>query len=213
MNAVKNARKSVAVLAALLMAVTAFAVIVSSEESDAAGISFNGDDIKASGFKDGHDGTLTLTVYNDDGEHITSVTVTVKEGTKTYVEREYAVVAGANTIEVRFGMSQGTHAVDVSVKGGESTWSASTEIVVADNVWSNIVTYLAVVLIAVIVIVIAVVYMRANPRNKPTTTFTQLESEKKAASEPAAPAKTEKKQYKAASEETGKIKYTSSRRK
>ena len=115
-----------------------------------------------------------------------------------------------------YDLSAGTHQLSIELTNGGTTIYAHYDLNVAKNVWSNVTTYVALVIVAIIVVIIAVVYMRANPRNKPTTTFTELEQQEKAAkaAEPkAAPSKTEKKKYGGSEEDSGKIKYTSSRRK
>ena len=188
-----NAKKTFTLLAALLMALVAFGAVAAASESDAIGIDEN--NIKASGFKQDRDGTLTIPVS---------------------VEQTQAVTADTSSIAVTFRLSAGTHQLSIELTNGGTTVYAHYDLNVAKNVWSNVTTYVALVIVAIIVVIIAVVYMRANPRNKPTTTFTELEQQEKAAkaAEPrAAPSKTEKKKYGGSEEDSGKIKYTSSRRK
>ena len=207
-----NAKKTFTLLAALLMALVAFGGIAAmADDSDAApGIDQAG--IKASGFKQDRDGTLTIPVSVVDGD----AAIVIKEGSTVVKEQTQAVTADTASLAVSFRLPAGTHQLSIELTNGGSTISAYYDLNVAKNVWSNITTYVAIVVVALIVVIIAVVYMRANPRNKPSTTFTELEQQKAAkASEPqaAAPAKTEKKKYGGSEEDSGKIKYTSSRRK
>ena len=203
-----NAKKTFTLLAALLMTVVAFGAIVVASESDAIGI--NQDGISASGFKQDREGTLTIPVSVVDGD----ATITVTENGNVIKTQTQTVESTTTSISVSFKLSAGTHQLSIQLTNDGTTASAAYNLNVAKNVWSNLTTYVAIVIVAIIVVIIAVIYMRANPRNKPTTTFTELEQEKAAkSSEPqAAPSKTEKKKY-GGSEETGKIKYTSSRRK
>ncbi|MBQ5447443.1 MAG: hypothetical protein IIT52_01030, partial [Candidatus Methanomethylophilus sp.] len=55
-----NAKKTFTLLAALLMTLVAFGAVAAASESDAIGIDENS--IKASGFKQDRDGTLTIPV-------------------------------------------------------------------------------------------------------------------------------------------------------
>jgi hypothetical protein len=205
-----NAKKTFTLLAALLMTVVAFGAVAVASESDAT-ISITQEKISASGFKQDREGTLTIPVTVVDGE----ATITILENTNVIKTQTQTVESTTNSIAVNFSLPAGKHQLSIQLTNDGTTISAAYELNVAKNVWSNITTYVAIVIVAIIVVIIAVIYMRANPRNKPTTTFTELEQEKEAAkaAEPqAAPTKTEKKKY-GGSEETGKIKYTSSRRK
>ena len=205
-----NAKKTFTLLAALLMALVAFGAVAAASESDAIGIDEN--NIKASGFKQDRDGTLTIPVSVVEGD----ATITIKENGSLIKEQTQAVTADTSSIAVTFRLSAGTHQLSIELTNGGTTIYAHYDLNVAKNVWSNVTTYVALVIVAIIVVIIAVVYMRANPRNKPTTTFTELEQQEKAAkaAEPrAAPSKTEKKKYGGSEEDSGKIKYTSSRRK
>ena len=205
-----NAKKTFTLLAALLMTVVAFGAVVVASESDAANI--DGNNISATGFKQDREGTLTIPVKNlVDGD----ATVTISESGNVIKTQTQTVTVDTASIAVSFKLSAGNHQLSIKLENGGPAVYASYDLNVAKNVWSNLTTYVAIVIVAIIVVIIAVIYMRANPRNKPTTTFTELEQEKEAAkaAEPqAAPTKTEKKKY-GGSEETGKIKYTSSRRK
>lgn len=204
-----NAKKTFTLLTALLMTVVAFGAVAVASESDAIGI--NQDGISASGFKQDREGTLTIPVSVVDGD----ATITVTENGNVIKTQTQTVESTTTSISVSFKLSAGTHQLSIQLTNDGTTASAAYNLNVAKNVWSNLTTYVAIVIVAIIVVIIAVIYMRANPRNKPTTTFTELEQEKEAAkaAEPqAAPTKTEKKKY-GGSEETGKIKYTSSRRK
>ena len=205
MNCVKkNANRYIAALVAVIMAMTAFAVV--ADASDAASARTQIFDVSADDFTEDKSSTLHIKVncIDDDGDHIT---VTVKENDKVLKTAEYDVGYGETPLDISFSVSKGTHELTIYVVDGTQVEShASITINAKDDVWSNITTYLAIVFLAIIIIIIIVVYMRANPRNKPTTTFTELERQKKEAAanaeEPAKPSKS-----------TGKIKYESSRRK
>ena len=202
-----NAKKTFTLLAALLMTLVAFGAVAAASESDAIGIDENS--IKASGFKQDRDGTLTIPVSVVEGD----ATIAIKENGSLIKEQTQAVTADTSSIAVTFRLSAGTHQLSIELTNGGTTVYAHYDLNVAKNVWSNVTTYVAV---AIIIVIIAVVYMRANPRNKPTTTFTELDQQEKAAkaAEPrTAPSKTEKKKYGGSEEDSGKIKYTSSRRK
>lgn len=204
MNCVKKSvNKYIAALVAIVMAMTAFAVV--ADASDAStGIDSNS--ISASEFKDGKTGTLHIKVNNND-EVEDQITVTVSENGKTLAEADFVIYPDTHNVDLSFQLSKGTHDLSIQVKdkAGNIT-KASFALDVKKDVWSNLTTYLAIAFLAIIIIIIAVVYMRANPRNKPTTTFTELERQKNEAAakaeEPEKPAKS-----------TGKIKYESSRRK
>ncbi len=204
MNCVKkNVNRYIAVLVAVIMAMTAFAVV--ADASDAS-TSVDSSGISASEFKDGKTGTLHIKVNNND-EVVDQITVTVSENGKTLAETSTDISNGTHEVDLSFQLSTGTHDLSITVKDqAGNTTKASFTLEVKKDVWSNLTTYLAIAFLAIIIIIIAVVYMRANPRNKPTTTFTELERQKAEAAakaeEPEKPAKS-----------TGKIKYESSRRK
>lgn len=198
----KNLSKSVAISAALLMALCAFAVFaVDSSDADRTC------SVDYGGFKQDKAGTITIIVPECiEGEVLT---FTAKESsdvkdTATVIVGE----AGEATVKLSFKLSQGEHFITIdgtSSIDGTFHYFQTLPINSADNIWSHVTSYIVLIVVVIVVIVIAVLYIRAKPNNKPTTTFTQLEEEKKAAraesSKAAAPAKTEK------------VKYTSSRRK
>ncbi|MCQ2085382.1 MAG: hypothetical protein MJZ21_04465 [archaeon] len=198
----KNLSKSVAISAALLMALCAFAVFA-VEDSDAE--SFGSNDVKVSGFKQDKAGTITVTVHECAPEHVVKI-VALEDGV---IKGEGAEIAHEEdvAISISFKLSQGTHEIVLKgyVDGSEFGVPQYVTVESADNIWSHVTSYIVLIVVVIVVIVIAVLYIRAKPNNKPTTTFTQLEEEKKAAraesTKAAAPAKTEK------------VKYTSSRRK
>ena len=205
-----NAKKGLTLLAALLMTVVAFGAVAFASESDADGSGINQGSISASGFKQDRTGTLTVPVLVYDGE----ATLEVFENGNLLASMTQTVTGDTASLSVSFQLPAGKHTLDIRLTNVGTT-TAQYELNVAKNVWSNLTTYVAIVIVAIIVVIIAVLYMRANPRNKPTTTFTELEQEKAAAKteQPAAPAKTEKKKYGASEDDSGKMKYTSSRRK
>lgn len=199
-----------AIVLMLSFAVVFGAFAVMADDSDAApGIDQGG--IKASGFKQDRDGTLTVPVGNLVAG---TATLTITENGDIVKTQTYEVNEETTQLQISFRLSVGTHTVDIALENeGTSAAPAQFTFDVAKNVWSSLYTYVAIVIVAIIVVIIAVLYMRANPRVKPTTTFTELEQEKAAkSSEQTAPAKTEKKTYKS-DDDSGKIKYTSSRRK
>lgn len=201
MNCIKNSnRYIIAALIAVVMAMTAFSVV-----ADDSSASTYLKDVTADGFMHDKTGTLHVTVNcNDSAGDV--VTITVTENGNTLKSEAFNVeTSGLTTCDLQFQLSQGTHDLTVTVVDelGNKT-SSSITLDVTKSIWSNITTYLAIAALAIIVLVIAVVYMRSNPKNKPTTTFTELEREKNAASS-TEPSK--------ASKPTGKIKYESSRRK
>lgn len=207
MMAYKSISKPVTILVALLMAVTAFAVIAADNSDAASDVRIYGDKIKADGFKNDADGTLVVPVKSDlDG---ITVTMVVKEGSKVLKTQNYEINNGDTDLKMTLRLNEGRHEVNITISIDDVFQDAqSANINVGNNVWTNVTTYVAIIIVAIIVVIIAVVYMRANPRNKPTTTFTQLEEEKaaKAAQDSADEPKAEKKG-------TDKVKYVSSRRK
>ena len=204
MNCVrKSVNKYVAALVAIVMAMTAFAVVADASDASTSIDQFG---ITASEFKDGKTGTLHIKVNNND-EVEDQITVTVSENGRTLAEADFVIYPDTHNVDLSFQLSKGTHDLSIQVKDkAEHITKASFALDVKKDVWSNLTTYLAIAFLAIIIIIIAVVYMRANPRNKPTTTFTELERQKNEAAakaeEPEKPAKS-----------TGKIKYESSRRK
>lgn len=211
MNCIKNAGRYLALLAALVIVLTGFAVVADSTDAstviDQTGIS-------SSGFKQDQDGTLHVPVSCSDDT--ATVTLTVRENGNEIKSQTYDVVNGRQTLDISFELKKGDHSLDITVTDDHGYSShAQTDVHVKKNVWSNIATYAAIVVIAIIVVIIAVVYIRANPRNKPTTTFTELEREKNEAKKDAEMTKTAKKEYGTpeGQKKTDRIKYKSSRRK
>ncbi len=199
----KYARINTKYLAALLaafMALAAFAVIADSSDASTTAIK----DVTHDGFMADKVGTLHVKVNcTEDSDE---VKVTVTDNNKEILTQEFEVKNGETTLDVQFTLSAGSH--DISVKvvcNDKSECSYGLHLDVKKSVWSNLTTYLAIVALAIIVIIIAVVYMRANPRNKPATTFTELEKQKNAAQG--------EESAKSANKSTEKIKYESSRRK
>ncbi|MCQ2079189.1 MAG: hypothetical protein MJZ38_03940 [archaeon] len=203
MRAYQSVSKPAAILLAILMAVTAFAFIAADHSEAASDITIDGSKIRGDGFKNDADGTLVVPVHSD--LENADITMIVKEGSRTW-HQDYSIESGWTDVKMTLRLSEGNHEVDIEITlGGVTQATQSYTIHVGNNVWANLSTYVALVVIAIIVVIIAVVYMRANPRNKPTTTFTQLEEEKAAKAAAPAEAPAEKKG-------TDKVKYVSSRR-
>ncbi len=203
MNYAKINNKYLAALLAVFMALAAFAVIAdSSNASDASTTAIK--DVTDDGFMDDKVGTLHIKVNCT--EESDEITVTVIDNNNEILTKEFEVKNGETTLDVQFKLSEGGHDLSVKIvcKDKSEVYSAH-HVDVKKSVWSNITTYLAIVALAIIVIIIAVVYMRANPRNKPTTTFTELEKQKNASQG--------EESAQSANKSTEKIKYESSRRK
>ncbi len=201
MNAYANRNKLAVVLLAVLT-VFASAAIIAADSSDAD--TFNPNDISASGFIENKSGTLSIPMYTEAPR--TVIVRVVEEGRVLVDDKVFNDVEGNVTLKVSFVLGVGTHNLDVTVKiGSDPAVPSQIQVTVAKDIWSSVGTYIALLIVAIVVIAIVFVYMRARPNNKPTTTFTQLEEEKKAAT--SAPKETK------AAPKTEKIKYTSSRRK
>lgn len=200
MNCTENNNKYLVALIAVAMVATVFVTVADVSSADTT---IESSSITADGFMHDKTGTLHIRVLcNDESD---TITVSATENGNILKSESIAVVNGWNTVSLSFQLSQGHHDISVTVVDGNgNTTSGSITLDVSKSVWSNITTYLAIAVLAIIVLAIAVVYMRSNPRNKPTTTFTELENAKNAAKseEPAKPTRS-----------TGKIKYESSRRK
>ncbi len=94
---------------------------------------------------------------------------------------------------------------DESTTGDQtSIGTTSVEVHVDKGIWDKATSYIAIIAIAIIIVVAVLYYIRSNPKAKPTTTFTQLEEEKKAGKDSKAPAEkkasTERRRYDASSE-------------
>ena len=201
MNAyAKSSKIAVALVAFLAVFSTAAVLFADDADADNAYLS----NISASDFYSNKDGTLTIPIQLDADRDIY---VLIKEGEKKVFEKTFTNVSASTTsLKVSFSLSAGTHVLNyIEVNTGTDVFYGNYTVEVKEDIWSNVGTYLALVIVAIVVIAIVVIYMRAKPNNKPTTTFTQLEEEKKAAA--AAPEKEK------AVPKTEKIKYTSSRRK
>ena len=200
MNAYAN-RNKLAVVLLTVLTVFASAAIFVTDDSDANSATPSA--LSTSDFIANKSGTITIPVNIDTDS---TLTIRVTEESNEIAKRDVAVTPGITSISISFSLSAGTHQLIVWVsEGSTSLGSQNVEINVKEDIWSNVGTYIALVIVAIVVIAIVVIYMRAKPNNKPTTTFTQLEEEKKASA--AAPEKEK------AAPKTEKIKYTSSRRK
>lgn len=214
-------KRSFALFAMILVALSAFAVIGMSGDADAANI--NQTDIEANGFVQDKTGTLIVPVTNNDSADIKVImTVTdAYDSSKVYSKQtiEDATLIAANStvgMKADFSLGAGEKTVRITltiVEGddtfsGDSTTTFTHTIDVASSIWAGISVYLAIIFIVIVVIIGVVYYLRNKPKNKPTTTFTQLEAEKNAAEkESFSDLEAEKKK------DTGKVKYVSSRRK
>ncbi|MBO4502447.1 MAG: hypothetical protein J5707_02175 [Candidatus Methanomethylophilus sp.] len=202
MNAyAKRSRIAVALLAVVMMFSATAVLIADDSEANSANLA----SLSTSDFYGGKNGTITVPVTIDSGDCALTISVYEYDLDNPIAERSITANTGTTSISISFALSTGTHHLTVKVSDGTLLGQSTIEVDVKEDIWSNVGTYLALVVIAIVVIVIVVVYMRAKPNNKPTTTFTQLEAEKKAAS--AAPEKEK------SAPKTEKVKYTSSRRK
>lgn len=212
MNCNKKMKKFTAMFAVLVMLLTAFAVVAETEDADAS-VAIDQTGVSVSGFKQDKTGTLHVPVNCTEASD--TVTIKVSENGNEIATQTFEVVNGIQTLDISFKLHRGDHVLDIQStdSNGDSTYATTGTFHVSKNVWSNVTTYLAIALIAIIIIIIAAVYIRANPRNKPTTTFTELEKQKNEAKKEAELTKTSKKEYDTGTKKTDKIKYTSSRRK
>ena len=202
MNAyAKHSRMAVALLAVVMMFSATAVLIADDSEANSANLA----SLSTSDFYGGKNGTITVPVTIESGDCTLTISVYEYDLDNPIAERSITANTGTTSISISFALSTGTHHLTVKVSDGTLLGQSTIEVDVKEDIWSNVGTYLALVVIAIVVIVIVVVYMRAKPNNKPTTTFTQLEAEKKAAS--AAPEKEK------SAPKTEKVKYTSSRRK
>ena len=204
MNSYVRSKKYLALMFAAIIALTAFVAVADSSDAKVV-IDTNG--ISDSNFKQDREGTLHVPVSNPGDT--ASVTLTVTENGNLIKQKTFEEVKnGTTTLDISFSLSKGDHEITIIAESNGETSTSSHIVSVKENVLSNITTYVAIAAIIIIVLIIAVVYIRANPGNKPTTTFTELEKEK---TEAKAAEKSGEKSESAPS--TGKIKYTSSRRK
>ena len=222
----KNAGRLLALSLAALLAVAAAAVAASATDAATNGI---GTATADDDWKDGESGHIDVPV---------SLTAESNVLFKMYVDSydesdpdktvmKTGLSEGTQTVTLSISLSSGNHTVTVYAyideDGDESTTgdqtsigTTSVEVHVDKGIWDKATSYIAIIAIAIIIVVAVLYYIRSNPKAKPTTTFTELEQQEKAAkaAEPqAAPSKTEKKKYGGSEEDSGKIKYTSCRRK
>ncbi|AGI48278.1 hypothetical protein TALC_01296 [Thermoplasmatales archaeon BRNA1] len=230
-------KKSIALLAFMFVAVSAF-VAVSDDGSDAAvgnGFAFEDDVYK---FTEDSTGSIKLKVIVPTTQDV-RFTVTSKDGAVSYYDGTQTVASGdPQTVKLKFSIDDtGTYTVKVTMyEGGAEIQSDIVDVKVSSSVWSGSLPYIAIIVIAIIVVIAIFLYLRNRPKTKPSITFTELEAQKKAekGEAPSKPAQqsTDKKRYEAApkdedsepvqegqapaakkSDDGKKLKYTSFRRK
>lgn len=109
-------------------------------------------------------------------------------------------------VKISFSLGSGTHTVIIKASSDDAvTFSPDyTEISISvpESVWSNAMTYITTIVLAVIIVIGVFYYVRSRPKTSPTTTFTELESKKsdKSTEVPAKNTGTEKRRYSKAEE-------------
>ncbi|MEE3400773.1 MAG: hypothetical protein VZQ28_02280 [Methanomethylophilus sp.] len=210
----KNAGRLLALSLAALLAVAAAAVAASASDAATNGI---GTATADDDWKDGESGHIDVPV---------SLTAESNVLFKMYVDSydesdpdktvmKTGLSEGTQTVTLSISLSSGNHTVTVYAyideDGDESTTgdqtsigTTSVEVHVDKGIWDKATSYIAIIAIAIIIVIAVLYYIRSNPKAKPTTTFTQLEEEKKAGKDSKAPAEkkasTERRRYDASSE-------------
>lgn len=200
-----SGKKILAIALTAVMALS-FAATV-ADGSDASGMGKG----TAGEFKEGKTGTVTFAVTNTEANDIEAVfkvyiDVASADITDSTVPDETVTETlseGTNTVEISFSLGAGSHTVIVKASSEDTVFDAGADsfelkISVEESVWSNVTTYLALIAVIIIVAIGVFYYIRNKPKSAPTTTFTELEEQKKA-EKPAEPAKkstgTEKRRY------------------
>ena len=219
-----NVKKSLVALVAFLMACTAL-VAVMSEDTDAADADIAIGSLKATDFKEKHDGTLSFGIANNSNQDVT-ITVNAMEGSSVLKSTVIVMTASQKSTDgkLTFQLGSGGHSIRVFgsavITGTDTPVDVSSPadtitIHVDKSIWSGWAPYVALVIVALIIVLMIYVWSRGRPAKKPAVTFSDLEEGKVSA--PAASADTGKKMFEAEPKEekksSGRMKYISDRRK
>jgi hypothetical protein len=134
---------------------------------------------------------VTITVVNlGNGETVGNGTITIPASESAYTGKIHVNLGGTGDYNVKVTCTP------ESVFDGSNYTTLSVSVV--QDVWSDWVTYGALIVIALLVVVGAIVYSRSKPKIKADTTFTKLEAERAASGKVVAEEPTvERKRYNA----------------
>ncbi len=156
-------------------------------------------------------GDINFTVKSNS---VFTMTVTVNDGDRTVVVKDFDIVVGTNAISIHVSdPSPGMHQYRVICEPkGEFDNDLNAFSVTADvskNVLSNWVTYAVIILVVIVIAVFAYLKIRDTPKNKPEMTFEELEAQRKAEMAE----KGQKKQSKSTAKSTERQKYLANKKK
>lgn len=143
-------------------------------------------DISSSDFTTNKDGTITILMSNDE-ERVVSVNITasnpdtgaIYKTTKVDIPKDtkdYAAKISFNIDEVGQYNVKIVCESDADFQG--DIYEKTTIVDVTESIWSNWVTYGAIIVVVILIAIAVALKLRSAPTVKPETTFTQIESER-----------------------------------
>lgn len=177
--------KNVSVFA-LVMIVLIVPAVALSENADGSPYLDNGDVSVTREFDDRTAGEITVTVHNANATPMSNVKVYAKDplSGRTYDTKTTDVAAGGSAV-VRLSFTvdtPGTYWATVFVENSTGTIidQMTVSFTVGQSIWSNTMTYVAIVAVIIILIIVAFIKIRSAPKVDNAGAYTAHEEERKA---------------------------------